>query len=281
MQSEARSQLALALSCADGDRTILSHRYMAYPLSVSPVFRLDERDSRRAYLYRMNTSPGLLANDALRMTLDLGAGSQLYLADQAATKVHSMPAVSSRAVVDYQIRIGERAALEFLPEPIILFADAALKQTTEVALHSSATFCWGEIILPGRLASGEAYQFRECFSRVSVRSPSGALWFTDAMKLEGQENRFRESKLFAEGRVIGTLLLALPEGAEHNLVALGRKVDALATDSLSIASSTLPQKRGLFIRAVSQTTREMQAAFKAAASAVRSLRGEAALPYSV
>ena len=81
---------------------------MAYPLSVSPVFRLEENGSgeslKRAYLYRMNTSPGLLAGDRLAMNLQLSAGAELYLADQAATKVHSMPEAQAR--VDYRIEVG-------------------------------------------------------------------------------------------------------------------------------------------------------------------------------
>ena len=67
---------------------------MAYPLSVSPIFRLEENghatSADRAYLYRMNTSPGLLAGDRLGISLQLAAGAQLYLADQSALKVHTM-----------------------------------------------------------------------------------------------------------------------------------------------------------------------------------------------
>ncbi|MEM6451130.1 MAG: urease accessory protein UreD [Cyanobacteria bacterium P01_D01_bin.105] len=260
---------------------------MAYPLSVSPVFRLEEESKDRAYLYRMNTSPGLLAGDALKLSFTLDAGSQLYLADQAATKVHAMPKAGSRATVDYAIEVGDRATLEFLPEPLILFADSALKQTTEIALSATSALCWGEIILPGRLARGEAYEFRECFSRLRVKAQGGRLWFTDAMKLTGKENRFTHQALFASGKVIGTLLLILPEeiATKQVLAELSKAVDALSTASLQLASSVLPpetgQERGLFVRAVGQTTREMQATFKLAVNEVRAVRNEAFLPYSV
>jgi len=276
-------QLTLGVERSVGGKTVLSHRYMAYPLSVSPVFRLDQASDERAYLYRMNTSPGLLANDALRLSFNLGAESKLYLADQAATKVHAMPDMGPRATVDYQIKVGDRATLEFLPEPIILFSDAALKQTTDITLHATASLCWGEIILPGRLARGEAYEFRECFSRLQLKSEVGDLWFVDAVKLLGKENRFAQSALFADGKVLGTLLLVLPKpmATGQVLAELSKQVDSISGDSLSLVSSTLPQERGLFVRAVGQTTRELQAGFKAAVNAVRTLRGEALLPYSV
>ncbi len=287
-------QLVLKLGCNAADQTVLSHRYMAYPLSISPIFRLEdnrrEAVANRAYLYRMNTSPGLLAGDCLRISLQLAKGAQLYLADQSAMKVHTMPRTSDHAIVNYQIEVGEHATLEFLPEPLILFADSALQQTTEIVLHPSAALSLGEIVLPGRLARKEYYQFRQYFNRLQVRSPGKQVWFTESMKLLGKDNRFAPQSLFTSGAVLGTLVLVLPEAiaTQENLLALSADIDTLAGDrtALDLASSVLPaekgcSERGLFVRAMSKTTRDMQACFKAAVNCVRKLRGEAALPYSL
>ena len=286
-----RVQLSLKLD-GDGGKTVLSHRYMAYPLSVSPVFRLEENGhganelgAKRAYLYRMNTSPGLLAGDKIGMSLQLAAGAQLYLAEQAATKVHTMPDLTSQAVVNNRINVGDRATLEFLPEPLILFADSALAQSTEVTLHPTAGLSLGEILLPGRLARGEVYQFRQYLSRLRVKSPDGKVWFAETMRLLGQGNRFAENALFASGAVLGSLVLILPEAiaTPENLTALGATIDKLVepNGSIDLASSVLPEGRGLFVRAMAQTTREMQACFRGAVDSVRKLRGQSQLPYSI
>lgn len=287
-----QNQLSLGLACDVAGKTILQHRYMAYPLSVSPIFRSEEDGSaaslERAYLYRMNTSPGLLAGDRLSVSLKLTEGAQLYLADQSATKVHKMPALGDKAAVTYDIEVGDRATLEFLPEPLILFAESALSQTTDIVIAPTGGLSWGEIILPGRLARGEVYAFRECWSRLRVRSLEGNLWFAETMKLAGRENVFVQNSLFASGPVLGSLLLILPEAiaTSANLKALSADIDGLAgkgfaEGSLNLASSILPGGRGLFVRAMAKTTREMQAGFRAAVGCVRSLRGEAPLPYSV
>ncbi len=280
-----RSQLSLKLD-ADAGKTVLSHRYMAYPLSVSPVFRLEENEfGARAYLYRMNTSPGLLAGDKIGMSLQLTAGAQLYLAEQAATKVHTMPALASQAVVNNWIEVGDRATLEFLPEPLILFTDSAIIQNTEITVHATSGLTLGEIILPGRLARGEVYQFRQYLSRLQVSSPDGKVWFAETMRLLGQDNRFAKSALFASGAVLGSLVLILPEAiaTPKNLADLSATIDKLAEpdSSVDIASSVLPEGRGLFIRAMAQTTREMQACFRGAVNGVRKLRGQPQLPYSI
>lgn len=306
----------LRLGCDATGKTVMRDRYMAYPLSLSPVFRLEsdgrglaDHTQQRAYLYRMNTSPGLLAGDTLGMSLHLDTASALYLTDQAATKVHSMPATDNapgsqrQAQVNYVIEIGDRATLEFLPEPLILFAESALKQTTHIVLHPTGRLTWGEIVLPGRLARGECYQFRDYWSTLKVYSstatasttslselPDGPLgeslgepWLVETMKLLGKQNRFTQSALFATGPVMGMLLLCLPaaDTAREKLTVLSEQIDALETPSLQLASSVLPGERGLLVRAIAQTTREMSSCFKSAANQVRTLTHQAPLPYSL
>jgi urease accessory protein len=286
-----QAQLSLALNCNSAGKTNVSHRYMAYPLSISPVFRLEDNgatlSSNRAYLYRMNTSPGLLAGDSLGMSLQLGEGAQLFLADQSATKVHTMVHTmpQAQATVDYRLEVGSSAILEFLPEPLILFEDSTLTQTIEVTMHPTASLSLGEIILPGRLARGEVYQFHQYLSRLRVKSPEGRVWFAETMKLLGKGNRFAGSDLFASGTVLGSLVLILPEAIATSvcLTTLSAEIDNLveADGSVDIASSILPGGRGLFVRAIAQTTREMQVCFKGAVNCVRQLRGQSPLPYSV
>ena len=262
---------------------------MAYPLSVSPLFRREsngvelERE-QRAYLYRMNTSPGLLAGDALGMSVKLAAGSSLYLMDQAATKVHQMPS-GAIATVDYEIVVDDWATLEFLPEPLILFTDSTLRQTTRIILHPNAGLSWGEIILPGRLARGERFQFQECLSRIEIKSPDGSMFFVEAMKLLGKDNRFWQSNLFASDSVLGTLILILPTGraTKENLAMLSRQVEALSLNqaSVELASSEIPGERGVFVRAIASTTRDLQSCFRSAINCVRELRQHYPLPYSL
>ncbi|MGD1863896.1 MAG: urease accessory protein UreD [Phormidesmis sp.] len=303
-QKSQTEQLALTLGCVATGKTVLKQRYMSYPLSVSPIFRLDKRSqppqentrgitdvdpAQRAYLYRMNTSPGLLAGDVLRMSLTLEEGSSLLLADQAATKVHTMPLdgpLDKRlAKVHYEIEVGDRATLEFLPEPLILFTDSALKQTTDITLHPSAGLTWGEIILPGRLARGERYQFQEYLSRVQIKLDDDTVWFVEAVKLLGKTNPFAHSELFASGSVLGSLILALPQemATRENLTVVSQQIDRLSETSamLEVASSVLPGERGLFVRAIASTTRDLQSAFKAAANCIRHLRNQSPLPYSL
>ncbi|MBR8835591.1 MAG: urease accessory protein UreD [Stigonema ocellatum SAG 48.90 = DSM 106950] len=272
------NNLELRLKCDRIGQTILSHQRTAYPLRVSPVFRLDDADSHRAYLYVMSTSPGLLAQDELNISLQLAANTSLYLTDQAATKVHSMPIAGSKATTNYEIEIGSGATLEFVPEPLILFADATLQQTTNINIHPTGKLFLSEIILPGRIAKGELYQFHHYFNRLKVTSTNGELWFIDAMHLFGKNNLFTNSNLFASSPVLGNLLVVLPD---TNLKLLSESVEDLKAANclgLTVASSILPQGRGLLIRAIAKGTHELKNYLKYALNCVRRSSHQPLLP---
>jgi len=69
---------------------------MSITFRLSLAFRLDHTPNR-AYLYIIGASPGLLAGGYLRVCSQLDANTSLYLTDQAATKVHSMPIADTAA----------------------------------------------------------------------------------------------------------------------------------------------------------------------------------------
>ena len=274
-----RDNLEMTLKCDRVGQTVVTHQYTAHPLRLSGVFRLDSADSHRAYLYITNTSPGLLAGDNLGLSLKLEAGASLYLTDQAATKVHAMPITDTKAITDLKIEVGAEASLEFVPEPLILFADAALEQTTRIQLHSDAELFWSEIILPGRLARGECYEFDHYFNRLEITSISGELWFRDALHLEGKHNLFKHSELFASKPVLANLIVVQPQ---TDLEVLGKNLENLEAANcpdLIVASSVLPESKGLLVRALASKTLGIKKYLKYALNCVRYLGDRSSLPY--
>ena len=227
----------------------------------------------------MNSSPGLLAGDELNISLKLAANTNLYLTDQAATKVHPMPNPNSLAKTNYQIELEERTTLELICEPLILFTDAALEQKIDIKIHPTAQLCLSEIIVPGRLARGECYQFRYYYNRLRITSLTGELYFTDAMYLEGKLNPFTESSLFAAKPVLASLIIIV---SEIDLKLLSQQLENLETANCAdtiVASSVLPHNKGLLVRALGDNTRGLKKYLEYALNCVRSLRDRSSLPY--
>lgn len=252
------NNLELTLKCDRAKRTVIASQYTAYPLRLSPILRLDRKNSHCAYLYLMNTSPGLLAGDELKLELTLTEDTNLYLTDQAATKVHPMPRLDTIAKVSSKIRLEANASLELIPEPLILYQDAALEQTTQIELHDTATLFLSEIILPGRLARGECYQFRDYFNHLQVSSLEGEIYCRDAMRLVGKLNPFKASKLFASMPVMGSAVVILPQSDLEALSSILEDLRQADSQDILVACSLLPYDKGLLIRALANTTQPLK-----------------------
>jgi len=202
----------------------------------------------------------------------MGKNTSLYLSDPAATKVHTMP-TDATAKVLYRIEVGAEASLEFVPEPLILFPNAALEQTTQIKLHPGGRLFMSEIVLPGRLARGELYHFRHYFSRLQVTTTAGNPLFTDAMRLQGSLNPFSQSPLSALTGAIASLFIVLPD----NLSLLRTKLedlDAVGRLEMMVGTSPLPQGNGLFVRAVARQSQTLKTYVKYALNCVRYLSGQ-------
>ena len=266
-----------------GDRfgkTFCQHQYTSYPLRLSPVFRLEGQDSRRAYLYVINTSPGLLAGDRLNLSVQLAANTELYLTDQAATKVHQMADINrSKATVSNQIIVNENASLELVPEPVILYRDSVLEQNTAIALHPTAKLFFSEIILPGRLAREEYYDFNYYHNRLKIVDLNNNLLFTDVMKLLGKNNFFKDNQIFTSLPIMGNAIAILPNIDIDKLISFVENPELIDTYNLEAAATMLPPKNGILIRVLAAKTINIKQYFTDVLDRIRQLTKQPSLPY--
>ena len=276
--------LELMLRCARGaypennrDKTVCQHQYTSFPLRLSTPFRLEGKNSNRIYHYLINTSPGLLAGDKLSLSLQLAANTSLYLTDQAATKVHPMPK-GNRATVNYQIILGRNADLELVPEPIILYKDSILEQNTRVKLHPTAKLFISEIILPGRIAKQEYYDFNYYLNRLQVSDLTDKLLFVDAMRLTGK-NQFKNNPLFVSFPIIGNAIAMIPDADLELLSRRLENVELAKCKNIEVATSVLPSDNGLVIRALGSKTIELKKYFTYAIDCIRAITKRPSLPY--
>ena len=278
MQIKYRDNLELILNCDRDRRTVCQHQYTSYPLRLSTPFYLEGKGTNRAYHYLINTSPGLLAGDELNLSLQLEANTSLYLTDQAATKVHQMPEIDTKATVNYQIKLEPNSSLELVSEPVILYKDAALSQKTLIQIHPTAKLFTSEIILPGRLAKNEYYDFKYYRNRLKVTDSSNKLLFIDSTLLEGQQNRFKNNKLFASLPIIGSATAILPNTELNLLVAQLNNLE-IAESNLETATTILPNQTGVLIRALSNKTSIIKQHFTRTLNCIRSINNQHSLPH--
>ncbi|MDJ0742900.1 MAG: urease accessory protein UreD [Xenococcaceae cyanobacterium MO_167.B27] len=272
----SRSQLQIQLQQNNLGHTVITHKYSEYPLCISHPFYLDS-NRKRAYLYLGNNSPGLFPRDDLHININLEENTSVYLTDRAATKIYPTTNPQDIAQVSYKFNIAAGACLEYVPESLILYQNAALEQITKITMDSSSTLFLSEIILPGRLARGEYYQFYSYFNRLQVYSWAGDLWFTDGMYLSGIKNSFQDSHLFALYPILGIAIAVL---SNSKVKLLQTKIDKLELpNNLIAATSILPGKRGLLIRVNGQKNGLIKQYFTSIINELRHLNQDESLPY--
>lgn len=270
------------VGCASNGQTFVAQQYTAYPFRLSRTFRLDQGNNQRAYLYLMNSAPGIFGGDRLNLGLTLEPKSRLYLTDQAATKVHKMPVTDATvacAQLSWQITVRSGASLEFVPEPVILYGDAQLYQRTTITLEPTSHLFFSEIIVPGRLARSEYYQFREYQNRLQVVSPDGTLLFGDAMRLTGQSNPFKDSLFFAKYPLMANIFIV---SANIDLTKLSHELTTnvrFQSSHLLTGVSPLPNCDGVLIKVMGNRIEHIQSHIGEVLSCVRLLRNEPNLPH--
>ncbi len=124
------------------------------PLDLRGPFKRD----RGAELYLLrNTTAGILAGDDHDLRVTAEPGANVRVASTAATKVLTMPGDGARIHSTLTAQPG--SSLVWGPHATVLQTGSRLTQSTHVALSPGASLVLAEVIVFGRLASGQKYDF--------------------------------------------------------------------------------------------------------------------------
>lgn len=146
-----------------GEKTYLSSCLVMTPLKIAKTFAL----KTGVGVCVMDSSPGLLAGDFYRTDWHLEGNSRVAVSTQGFTRVH--PSRDNPCRSNQSFRLESGARLEWFPEPLMLYKEAAFHGQTEVELAADATLLMGEVVCAGRIARGETFQFHAFQSRLRVR----------------------------------------------------------------------------------------------------------------
>lgn len=176
----ANGALTLRFTAQDGGGTRLADIYQSDPcraLLPSP----DPGEPVTAVL--ITTAGGLTGGDRLKLSVSVDAGAAALCTPQAAEKIYRSPD-DSAAVLDLSLDVAAGAALEWLPQEMILFDGARLQRRIAVSLQPDSRLLAGDITVFGRTARGERFAFGSLFDRWEVRRDGHLVW-TDATRLDG------------------------------------------------------------------------------------------------
>lgn len=254
-----------------GDRTELVRHYQKSPLQIMRPLYFDPHRPDLPITFLMSTGGGVIQADRLRTDLSFGPGTSGHVTTQAATKVYRME--HDYAVAQTFLTVGPDAYVEYLPDPVIPYADSRFYQRTVVTADPTATVLASETVLSGRLAHGERNAYQVFASDFELRRPGGELVALDTVRLEpggaeGSGGRSVDGPAVLAGHSVMACFFAVsPLAPARELADLLH--GALAGRGLPYGVSVLPQDCGAWARVLGEHTEAVTLALGAAWDAVR------------
>lgn len=235
-------------------RTRLTHQRVRPPLSVQRALYPDEALADMAYIYLVNPTCGLLANDRHRVSVTVSEGGRAHITTQNAAKVFTMP--DGKASLRVELAAAAGAWLEYLPDPVIPYRGAELETHTEITAAPGAAVLFAETLAPGRSAMGESWLYRRLACRLAVRDPEGRRLYREAWDMSPADRGLFTPAVLGEGARPRTLATALvitdrlpaPRLAEMIQAALPR------ADGILAAASALPNNLGAAVKVIADDT---------------------------
>ncbi|MCD4533627.1 urease accessory protein UreD [Nocardioides sp. cx-169] len=259
-----------------GRATELVGHYEKSPLQIMHPHYYDPARPDMPYTYLLSTGAGVMQGDRLRTDLTFGDGTSAHVT-AAYTKVLRME--HDYAVAQTNIALGADAYVEYLPDPVIAFAEARFYQQTRVSLPSSATLVLGETFVAGRLARGEHHEYSALASDLDVCRPDGSVVALDRVRLTPIAGATGGLAVLDDRDVLSMLyVLTERAGAAEIGDLLHRVLSPFAADGLVLGVSTLPCDAGVWVRLLGDDTQTMVHALTTAWQAVRALLTDGSSP---
>ncbi len=112
-------------------------------------------------------SAGIMEGDTQKFTYAAAEGSILEVLSQSFDKIHRMKEGSASRQIFCTVE--KNAALFYLPQPVIPYADSAFDSSMEIRLEDmSSKFFLSDILTCGRSAYNERFAYRRFSSRIRV-----------------------------------------------------------------------------------------------------------------
>jgi urease accessory protein len=158
------AHLGLRFGLNDG-RTVVRERIHRGPLQVQRAFYPEGPEL--CHLYLLHPPGGLVAGDALSVTVEVEPEARALVTTPAAGKVYrgdDRPAASVRQ----HLTVGAGGALEWFPQETIVFDGGKVELETRVDLAAGSAFVGWELVCLGRPAAGELFASGSCRQRFEL-----------------------------------------------------------------------------------------------------------------
>jgi urease accessory protein len=235
-------------------KTSVKEQYSRVPLYTQRALYLEEALSNMAYMYIISPSGGILQGDRYRMDITLRKHAFAHITTQGATRIYRMEGNYATQIVN--IDVGEDCYFEYIPDQVIPYRDSRFYQEANLRVHDNATLLYSEIITPGRVASGEHFDYDICYMKVIAKDHSGGLKFTDVAMLEPKKRDMKMFGVLSNHDVVGNMYIITKNKLQEINISINTALKAIP--KIYAGATILPSNSGVGIRMLGNTASDVR-----------------------
>ncbi len=235
-------------------KTSVKEQYSRVPLYTQRALYLEEALSNMAYMYIISPSGGILQGDRYRMDITLRKHAFAHITTQGATRIYRMEGNYATQIVN--IDVGEDCYFEYIPDQVIPYRDSRFYQEANLRVHDNATLLYSEIITPGRVASGEHFDYDICYMKAIAKDHSGGLKFTDVAMLEPKKRDMKMFGVLSNHDVVGNMYIITKNKLQE--INTGVNTALKAIPNVYAGATILPSNSGVGIRMLGNTASDVR-----------------------
>jgi urease accessory protein len=235
-------------------KTSVKEQYSRVPLYTQRALYLEEALSNMAYMYIISPSGGILQGDRYRMDITLRKHAFAHITTQGATRIYRMEGNYATQIVN--IDVGEDCYFEYIPDQVIPYRDSRFYQEANLRVHDNATLLYSEIITPGRVASGEHFDYDICYMKAIAKDHSGGLKFTDVAMLEPKKRDMKMFGVLSNHDVVGNMYIITKNKLQEINISVNAGLKAIP--KIYAGATILPSNSGVGIRMLGNTASDVR-----------------------
>jgi urease accessory protein len=236
-------------------KTSVKEQYSRVPLYTQRALYLEEALSNMAYMYIISPSGGMLQGDRYRMDITLRNHAFAHITTQGATRIYRMERNYATQIIN--IDVGEDCYFEYIPDQVIPYRDSRFYQEANLRVHDNATLLYSEIITPGRVASGEHFDYDICYMKAIAKDHTSGLKFTDVAMLEPKKRDMKVFGVLSNHDVVGNMYIITKN---KKLQEINSSINAAlkAIPKVYAGATILPGNSGIGIRMLGTTASDLR-----------------------
>jgi urease accessory protein len=252
--SAFRTSVLRASFASSRGQTIIEKKYHTAPIKIAKAFPLEGQLG----VIVMDVSPGLLDGDRYEMEWTAETAAHIMITNQSYTKVH--PSTPSRGSSMLQtFTLDEGAVIEHMPEPVMLYKDAAFRNESIVRLKEGSAWMQADVLCPGRTLRGERFDYRSYHNSLMVHYGE-ELIFSQRQRVEPAKQAISAPGCWDEMTHLATFYVFSDLVNREHLEQLQEKLDSFEAPAghKVLAGASMTHRFGVAVSAASTAAWPLQ-----------------------